>query len=118
MAAQFSFDVDAVGQGTYTVNGTDIAPLPPGTDIQIRPGQPTTVSIHHLAGLKIEGEGIIHIIRDATAAEVQAELVDLLAGLLDGAGDLWQAAMQRPEAAGPGGPAAAFLLTVIDAVTP
>lgn len=118
MAAHFKLDVGPLGDGTTAVNGDDVTALIAGSDLTVRPGQPTTLSLHLLGTATVEGEGIVQVIRDATAAEIQAELVELLTGLLDGAGDLWQAAMQRPEAAGPGGPAAAFLLTIIDAVTP
>lgn len=117
MAAHFTLDVGPVGDGSTVVNGDDVSALIAGSDLSVRPGQPTTLTLHLLGSATIEGEGIVTCVRDASAAEIHAELVDLLAGLVDGADDLWTAAMQRPEAGQAGGPARAFLLTIIDALT-
>lgn len=118
MAAHFCIDVDAVGEGTVTVNGTDVTHTIAGWDVSSRGrGQPTIVSLHATGPVDLDGDGIVHILTEATAADVQAEVAELLAGLAANADDLWQAAMQRPEAAQPGGPARAFLLTIIDLLT-
>lgn len=117
VAAHFTADVDPLGDGHLAVNGDDITHLIAGFDLSVRPGQPTTLTIHLLGSATIEGTATIHTTQPVTAAEAQAEVAAALEALADTADALWAAAVMRPEAAGPGGPARALLLEAADQLT-
>lgn len=98
MAAHFTIHVGPLGEGHVLVNGDDVTALTAGSDLSVRPGQPTTLSLHMIGGADIEGEGIIHC---TTPGGGVSEVVDLVEGLDP---DLvWDEAMMGDMTRGPCG---------------
>lgn len=118
VAAQWEIDVDAAGDHRVVVNGDDITALVAGWAVTGRGrGQPPVLTVHAVADTHITGAGIVEVHQPATAADAHTELVELLAGLRDDVDALWSEAVGRRAAAGPGGPAGAFLDVIIDHLT-
>lgn len=111
MPATFTLEPDPLGGGPILVNGDNVAPIVTAAQLTIAPGQPTTLDLRVQGHGRIEGEGIVHVATEQTAADAQAEVADLLRGL-DG-DTIWTQMMDDPTV-DLSNPAQAFLNHVAD----
>ena len=69
---RFRIAIDPQGTGTVEVGGRDVSNQVNGIDVQMRVGQPSVVTLHHVAGRgDIEGEGIVRVVSQAEAGPAQ-----------------------------------------------
>lgn len=111
MPASFLIEPDPLGGGPILVNGEDVAPIVAAAQLTIAPGQPTTLDLRVQGGGHIEGQGVVHVTHEQSAADAQAEVAALLRDL-DGDA-IWTAMMNDPTV-DLSNPAQAFLDAVAD----
>lgn len=65
---QFSVEADPVGCGIVTIDGADVSEQVSGLDVLVRAGQPTVLTLHHVAASgRIEGQGIVRVVEKQAA---------------------------------------------------
>lgn len=66
--ARFEITTDPVGPGSVVINGEDVSDRVSGVAVVAEAGQPTVVTLRHLAGsAEISGEGIVKVVEEGDA---------------------------------------------------